>query len=198
MRLVYLGFVVFMFLGCTTSIPPITDYRIQSKIPSIEVESNSCSEISLKVQSAFSSNSIMSQNMNYAQGAHKQYSYTQAQWSESPNRAISSEVVKLLRELHLFKTIQTSKSISKNKWLLETNIEDFMQYFNKDATSSYANVVMTLSIIDSMTSQVIATKTFSSRVQTESLNAQGGVKALNEALFNVLSQSAEWLREVCR
>lgn len=54
-----------------------------------------------------------------------------------------------------------------------------------------------MSIIDFKTSKVIATKSFRSKVDTETLDAEGGVKALNEALKNVLNKSAKWFIRSC-
>ena len=82
--------------------------------------------------------------------------------------------------------------------LLETNIEDFMQYFSKDEKNSFSNVVITLTLIDTQTNSVIATKTFRSKVDSQSADANGGVIALNRALSNVLNESGKWLGETCK
>ncbi|MEA2092286.1 MAG: hypothetical protein U9O83_07980, partial [Campylobacterota bacterium] len=91
-----------------------------------------------------------------------------------------------------------SKSRSKNDLILEINIEDFMQYFSKDLTQSYSKVVLSLTLIDAKTSRVIASDTFSAKMDALSLDASGGVKALDAALQDVLSQSVGFLNEACK
>ncbi len=197
-RVIFIPILIFILSGCSGAQPPVTEYRIDSKISNSALDSKGCLDVSLKVAQAFSPSKLISQDMSYALGDHKQFTYSQSQWADSPNRAITSEIVKLLRETELFKSIQISKSRSKNDWILETNIEEFMQYFNEDSTSSYSSVSISMNIIDSRTNYVIATKSFRSRIETKTLDAFGGVKALNNALRDVLQQSAEWFEGVCK
>ena len=192
--------VVFIFLlsACSTTKPSVTEYKITVKALKQSDLSSGCRDKSLKVSQAFSSSSLMSLKMNYVQDESKIYAYSQAQWNNSPNQEVSSQIVKILRESKLFKNTQNSKSRSKSDLILETNIEDFMQYFNKSDTESYSSVVINLTLIDAQTSEVIATKTFSSKIDVKSLDASGGVKALDTALGNVLGQSLVFFNEVCK
>ena len=89
-------------------------------------------------------------------------------------------------------------SIDKNGLILETNIEDFMQYFSEDEKESFVQVRINLTLIDVKTSKVLATKTFESKIKVDSINSDAGVKQLNIALENVLKSSAEWFGEVCQ
>lgn len=195
-----LGLILFvLFLGACSSVhPPVTEYRLNIDMPKNMPSKNSCSQNSLKVAQAFSSSSLMSLDMNYMQGQNKQFAYSQAQWSVSPNDALTSEITELLRNSNIFKSVQSSRSRSKSDMALEIDVEDFMQYFSRDLSSSYSNAVITLTLIDSAKGSVIATKTFSSKKESESLNAEGGVKALNSALLDILSQSLVWFSEVCK
>ncbi|MEA3331800.1 MAG: ABC-type transport auxiliary lipoprotein family protein [Campylobacterota bacterium] len=192
-----LGFIM-LLSGCTTIVAPVTEYRIITKAPTSTQSSRACRDKSLKIAQAFSSSSLMSQNMNYAQGRTKQFAYSQAQWAESPNLGITSELLKHIRATNFFKSVQSSKSRSKNDLILEINIEDFMQYFSEDSTSSHANVSIELTLLDTKTNVVVATRTFVSKVDSETLDANGGVEALSLALQNVLNQTKEWLGGVCK
>jgi cholesterol transport system auxiliary component len=108
------------------------------------------------------------------------------------------EYLKLIRGSKLFKSVQVSKSRSKNDFILEIHIEDFMQYFSENSKKSYANVLVSLTLIDFKTNEVFATQTFGSKVDITELNANGGVDGLNKALSDVLTQSNFWLGEICR
>ena len=198
MRLLLIAFITFLLVGCSIRIPAVSEYRINVESTAPVFTQTGCKKESLKVAQAFSSTSLMSHEMNYGQGTHKQYKFTQSQWSESPNRAISAEIVEYLKSTKLFKNVQISKSRSKNGFLLETNIEDFMQYFSEDEKESFVSVRINLTLIDVETSKVLATQTFESKINVDSINADAGVEHLNIALENVLKSSGEWFSEVCK
>ena len=198
MKLLYIVLAVFTLTGCSTTIPSVAEYRISTQENSKSFTQSSCSDKSLKVAQAFSSSSLMTLNMNYGQGPHKRFVYTQSQWAESPNSAITAEILKSIKSTKLFKSVQVSKSRSNNNLLLETSIEDFMQYFSEDEKSSYANVIINLSLIDTSSNRVVATKTFDSKVEVLTIDADGGVVALNQALENTLLESVEWFGDVCK
>lgn len=198
MKLLYIVLAVFTLTGCSTTIPSVAEYRISTQENSKSFTQSSCSDKSLKVAQAFSSSSLMTLNMNYGQGPHKRFVYTQSQWAESPNSAITAEILKSIKSTKLFKSVQVSKSRSNNNLLLETSIEDFMQYFSEDEKSSYANVIINLSLIDTSSNRVVATKTFDSKVEVLTIDADGGVVALNQALENTFLESVEWFGDVCK
>lgn len=187
-----------LFFGCSTTIPPKSEYKMNPIMPQVSSKSLSCKAHSIKVAQAFSSNSLMSKDIYYTQGEYKQYIYSKSQWSIPPNRAISDMYLKLLRDTDLFNSVQISKSRSKNDFILEINIEDFSQYFDEDITKSHVNAEITLSLIESKSSIVFATKTFNSKIDVKNLSAQGGVNALNKALSDILYESNSWLEEVCK
>ena len=136
--------------------------------------------------------------MYYVQGNGKIYSYSQAKWNNSPNQEITSQTLKVLRDSEIFKYTQNSKSRSTSDLILEINIVDFMQYYNKDITESNANVVISLTLIEAKSNKVVASKTFSAREEVQALNASGGVKGLDIALDDVLNQGVEYLSEICK
>ena len=198
MKYLIISLVTILFVGCTTVTPPKTEFRINPMMPDLQLSGMECKDSSLKVAQAFSSSNLMSIDMNYAQGDSKQYIYSKSQWSVTPNRAVTAKFLELLRDTELFNSVQVSKSRSKSDYILEINIEDFMQYFNEDSSSSYAKATVSLALIETKTSITFATKTFSTKVDIDTLNANGGVEGLNTALSDILSQSAEWFGKVCK
>ena len=199
MKLIIITIAIFLLSGCTTIKPSITEYKITAN--SLEVKKNSvegCKNKSIKIAQAFSSGSLMLLKMDYAQGKNKIFSYSQAQWNESPNHSITNEILKNIRASKLFKNTQISKSRSKNSLILEINIEDFLQYYSQDLKDSFANIVISLTLIDSKTDAIVATETFFSNVKTNTLDAHGGVEALNSALSDILTQNIEWINGVCQ
>ena len=190
--------IIFILSGCTTVKLSITEYKIVVDSPNIKSNVDGCRDKSLKIAQAFSSNSLMSLKMDYAQDKSKIFSYSQAHWSESPNHSITMNLLKEIRDSGFFKNVQISKSISRNNWILEINIEDFLQYYSEDLKKSFAKVAINLTLIDSKNNTIIATKTFVSKVDVKTLNADGGVEALSSAFSNILTQNLEWLNEVCK
>ncbi|MDP2893439.1 MAG: ABC-type transport auxiliary lipoprotein family protein [Sulfurimonas sp.] len=185
--------------GCATVKPTIADYKIFTKtVQNSNSSSNGCKDKSLKIAQAFSPSSLMSLNMDYMESDNRVFSYSQSQWQESPNDVITFELLKNIRSAGIFSSVEASKSRSKSSWILETNIEEFLQFYTKDMKSSYVNVAVTLTIIDIKTNSVVATKTFSSKADAKTLDAQGGVEALSAALSEVISQNIEWLERVCK
>ncbi len=198
MKYILTGLAVVLFLGCSSTVPPKSEFRLNPDLKKQELLESGCSDKSLKVAQAFSSSILMSKNMNYGLGDSKQYIYSESQWSLTPNRAITSEFLKLIRESKLFKSVQVSKSRSRNDFILEVNIEDFMQYFNEESSLSYANMIVSLTLINTKTNNVFATQTFSAKVDVETLDANGGVDGLNNVLSDVLLQTNAWLSKVCK
>jgi len=189
---------LFLFVGCSTTKPAVTEYKLSLKELNNSYASSGCKDKTLKVSQAFSSSSLMSLNMKYMQDPNSIYSYSQAQWSDSPNQEITSQIVKVLRESKIFKNTQSSKSRSKSNLILEVDIEDFMQYYSKKLDSSYAKATISFTLLDYETNKVVASKTFSSKQEIDSLDASGGVDGLNKALKDVLTQALEFLSGVCK
>ncbi len=189
---------LFFMLACTTTKPTITEFKLNVDINKIENSSLACRDKTIKVSKAFSNPSLVSLKMDYVQGKNKVFTYTQSQWVESPRQAVSKEIYSSLRDSGLFKYVNIDVSRSVNDYIIEIIIEDFMQYYNEDLTSSYANVKVNINVINLKDSSVVASKTFSSKVDTKTLDASGGVQALTEALSNVVNQNIEWLNGVCK
>lgn len=184
--------------GCATIKPSVTEYRIISEVLKKDVSAQGCKGKSLKILDAFSSNSLMSLNMDYTESNNRVFSYSMSQWQESPNSSVTMQLLNNIREAELFSSVHTSKSRAKGNLLLETQIDEFMQYYSSDLKNSYVKVSITLSVIDSKTNDVITTKTFYSKIDTKTPDAQGGVDAINSALGDIIAQNIEWLEEVCK
>ena len=191
-------FIILIVTGCTAVKPHISEYRINPTLKPSNIEQSQCNDKSLKVARAFSSNSLMLIDMNYGIGEYKSDVFTQSQWSQTPNRAITAQILQMLQESKLFKSVQIANSRSKSGLILETNIEDFMQYFSIDQKKSFVNVKIDNTLLDAKTNAVLDSKTFVKSIAVESLNAEGGVIALNAALSEVLMMQREWLGEVCK
>ncbi len=183
--------------GCSSPRPAKDEYRLATSLEVIKTENTKCLEKTLKVDQAFSDKLLMSLKMYYVKGKYTQYAYSRSRWAQSPNESITRELTEYLRAMQLFKSVQNADSKTKNDFRLEINIEDFMQYFDENEKNSYANAVVTCSLIDESTHTIVATKTFHADAKAKSDDAQGGVMALNRALESILKECGLWLQGVC-
>ncbi len=184
--------------GCTTIKPSVAQYSIEIDDLNINSSALGFKEKSLKISKAFTPNSLSTHKMEYTESDNRVFAYSQSQWQEVPSAMIESILLKSIREAGLFKSVHPSKSRIKSNFILETNIEKFMQFFSKDLKESHIEVILNLSLIDAKTNTILQNKTFRSRVETKSLDARGGVEAFKNALSEIMSQNIEWLDGVCR
>lgn len=198
MKLILITMSVLFLSGCTMTKPYITEYKILAKEKQIKTSSSECRDKSLKIAQAFSEKSLMSTMMDYTQSDNKVFSYTESQWQETPNHAITAYMYNGIKESDIFKSVLSSKSVSKSDMILEINIEEFMQHYTLDMKELSAKVVISLALINTKTNSIIATKTFKSKADSKKLNADGGTEALSLALSDVLDKNIEWLGGVCK
>lgn len=184
--------------ACTVVQAPISEYRIVTHKHKVLLDSSSCRDKSLKVSQAFSADSLMSEKMKYVQNEYGEYSFRESKWSRTPNGAITDAITKSVRASKLFQSVQGYKSRSKSDYILESNIEEFIQYFTSDAKSSYVSAIISVFLVDARSGKTLQSHQISKRVDVKELNAEGGVKALNRALNEILVENKLWLNEVCR
>ncbi len=183
--------------GCSVKQPYITEYSMKIKeFPKNEI-SKKCNNKTLKVLQAFSDNTLMSTNMNYILGKYKQYSFTKSQWSIPVNQMVTINLTNMLSQLDVFKSVQNYKSITKDDYIIQSNIIDFKQYFSEDSKSSYVKVIINISLIDYNSNTIIHSKTFSSVINSATQDAYGGVKAFNKAFTKVLEEIDKWIVSIC-
>lgn len=198
MRYVFTLFLLISFNACTVTTPHMVEYRLQTQPATISFESASCKEKSLKVSQVFSQNTLMTQKMKYVQDGFQEYAFSESEWSQSPNKSLTQEILQSVRATKLFKNVQGYKSRSKSDYLLESSIEEFMQHFSHDAKSSYVDIAIAFTLVDMKSSEVVDSITIRKRVPVNELSAQGGVKAFNEGLNELLMEKNSWLNEVCK
>jgi len=189
---------IFTMLACTTTKPTITDFKLNVKQVKLNSTSMGCKEKTLKISKAFSESSLMSLKMDYVEDKNKVFSYSQSQWVVPPADFISKEIFFSLRDSGLFKYVNLDISRSNSEYIMEITIEDFMQYYNEGLDSSYVIVKININVIDINNSSIVSSQNFSSKVDAKTLDAEGGVEALNIALSDIIRQNIEWLSGVCK
>ena len=194
--LVYL--MIFLFSGCAVKTPYVVEYKIDYAAEKSTVMDSQCKEKSVKIIQAFSSPLFRSQKMSYVIGNYEVANYNESQWVLSPNKAITMKIENMLESSHIFKTVQSAKSRAKTDFVIETDIEDFLQYFSEDNKKSVVKVKISMTLIEYATSNIVASETFTQEMKVEQLNALGGVNALNKTLNELLQKANIWLVKVCK
>ena len=199
MKIVLIALSMFLMSGCIAVKPTITEYKINTEsIKRVPIIANECKDKTLRISQAFSQSSLMSHKMCYTEFQNRVYSYTQSQWQETPNNFLTQELLKNMRDSNLFKTVLSSKSRSKSDLILESSIDEFMQYYSDDAKKLHVDVAITLTLIDAKDATVKSTQTFTSKLDAKTADAAGGVEAINRALEEIFSKNIEWIEGVCR
>ncbi|RUM64567.1 MAG: hypothetical protein DSZ04_02085 [Sulfurimonas sp.] len=195
---IVLIFLTLFFSACTTIQPHVSEYRLAPNIQEQEYMAKQCRDKSLKVGQVFSSNTLMSQKMKYIQAEYQESVFTQSKWARTPNKAISDALVKSIRSSALFFNTSTYKSRTKADLLLEADVEKFIQYFKQENEKSYVEVVLTFNLLNTNNSKSLSHSTFTAKIDAGSLDAKGGVIALNLGLSRVLYETNIWLNGVCK
>lgn len=197
--LLLLFFAIVGLSGCVTKNPPMIEHRLYVQKESIAAPSQgACQQKDIKVSLAFAKSALMSQKMRYVEDNFHEYAFAHSEWAQSPNRALTQEIYENIRDSALFRSVQNHNSRSKSDYILESNIEEFVQHFDEELEHSYAVVRLSFVLIDAKSSKVMESLSLEKRVQSETLDAQGGVKALSQALQEVLGEQRVWLQKVCQ
>lgn len=196
-KLIVLGILLVILNGCSSPKPAIGEYRLS---PSATLQMNSkgsCTNSSLKVLQADGLASMMSLRMHYRQGDNREHIYNESQWSDSIAQMVAREFERSIREAALFESVQGAKSRASSDYVLEINIEEFIQSFDEKLQSSHALVSLTLTLINTKENRVERQKSFSESVEAKTLDAKGGVEALNRAMIQILGSALVWLEGAC-
>ena len=184
--------------ACTVTQPHVTEYILSPKINTTPYKAKSCQESSLKVGQIFSPKSLMTKKMKYIENEYEEASFSQSEWARTPNRAILDVLIKSIRISKIFSDVSSFHSRVSTDMLLETHIEKFIQYFEKNNQKSYVEIVVTYNLIDIISAKSIAHTTISVQVDSTDVNAKSGVVALNEALSQTLEKTNQWLAGICK
>ena len=197
----YIVMTVFVFFsfGCSLkSTPPITEFTLTGKEKGFDVNATKCSLKTLKVLEPFGSNKYTINDLYYVVLPYEENSYTQSSWIEPVSTMLYNEILKALRESRLFRSVANYSSVTKGKYILEIEISDFKQYFTHDKKYSYGIADITFTLVDSENYLPIAQHEIYKKIKTDSLDARGGVKALNRAQQESIEDMITWLDETCQ
>lgn len=192
--LLILFFIAVIIGGCAiNTVPAIDSYTIN-----ISCEMDRSSEPMVKLSKVLkisipkSTTAIMSQDILYQEKEFIQNPYAHSRWSDSPNKMLASLFLFCVNKNSVFKSVLPSYSKGKADFLLESTLLEFYHHVNPDG-SSEGRVRAGFYLIESQSGEVVAINEFYSKVDAETLDAKGGVRALNEASKLVAISLTQWL-----
>lgn len=191
--------ILFLFAGCSIqrAMPPVKTYKLHVDTKTQRFHDSRCTKDVLKVMGLKLNSIATSNNIYYGIGNYYINSYTQSQWLQYPSFMINSSLISALQKSHMFKAVLSYDAQSSADLLLEYNIIDFVQHFNKAKTKSYVDVKMDFLLINAQDNKLIASTLFSKKIQATSLNALGGVKAFSKSTGDIISKVEMWLNHIC-
>ena len=187
-----------LFGACSSPSPALQEYIVTPKVSVAQAKTSKYRKKIVKVASVYAGDDLHSRSMFYVENGMKKFAYASSEWAEAPQKFVHKEVMQMLAQTKLFGFVQLPSSKVESDFILETRLNDFTQYFEEDNKKSYVVASITFTLVNSKKHTIVASKTFSSKVDASSLNAVGGVKALSVALKEVLSDASVWIAKVAQ
>ena len=185
-----------LVVGCSVTTPATKEYRLAPKVDKAELKS--CQHHSIKLLPTVTKNYLRSGAMHYIIEPFEEGSYIESAWATPPADTILSQLYLTLNDAKILSAVYTYGSIGNSDWVVEVRLDDFVQFFDKAKKSSFVVIDMTLTIYNKKDRKLIASKRFVQTQQCDTLDAQGGVEALNIALEQTLHEVLPWFSEQCR
>ncbi len=198
MRYLYLIVLVLAAGGCgMKTTPPVDEYTLRPHIQTTVTQSGQCREKTLKVLAPFASYEYTTNDLHYIVDDYEEGTYNQSSWSKAITSNVYYAVLSTTRNNDLFKNVENYTSIADSDLVLEMEITEFKQHYRKDLKHSYVVVDITFSLVDKKRYKIMEQKRFYKKLRTETLDAKGGVDALNEAFTQVMEEMLVWIGKVC-
>lgn len=122
-------------------------------------------------------------------------SYSESRWVDTPARMLLPLLVLRLEATEQFGAVlSAATSPVACELRLDTEIVRLQQVF--DTEPSQVQLVLRVQLLDMVARQVVATKVFNIVKSAPSENAQGGVRATNEAVIQLLGDLAKFVKKL--
>ncbi|HIQ46796.1 MAG TPA: hypothetical protein EYH57_04160 [Sulfurovum sp.] len=134
----------------------------------------------------------MSQKMNFSYSMNDRGTYQNSEWSNHMSKLLQGTIIDVLEQSKVFKAVLSDSSALKENYRLESNIFAF-EHRVRDK-QSHAVISVQFTFINADTGKLLKSKRFSYREATPSIDAQGYVKATNEAIARLSKDLLAWLK----
>lgn len=184
----------FLLAGCSPTLtPPIKEYTIYPSHSEYTVL-KPISTKTLRVMRSKTLPSLSGKELLYLHQNGELGNYLYTRWSDTPGALIERSLFHTLQEHKLFKTLLNSTSSAQADVVLESDLNAFYHRFEGE-NKSYGVIDITYRLIDPKTKITIASKRFFITQEAPTHDAQGGVKALDDATRELTRQCTQWIKE---
>lgn len=190
-RTLLLIFLASLLGGCTTITPPITGYTLTHTAPNPSSDAAKTT-LTLKISGTKAPASLSSSQLFYLSNHQEMRSYLYSRWNDTPGVMIDRLVGESIYESRLFFAVLPKTSSVNSDLLLESTLSSFHHRIHDDNRSEgYLDI--TYILINPKTKQTVASKRFRITAPAPSIDARGGVSALNRAANELAVECTAWL-----
>jgi len=191
MRRLLLIFFLLLLTACSMK---TTELHIYTLNPSLDIHkhsNSSYSSSSVKVAYPSSIKGIISKRMIYTYDDLEEGTYANAQWSTASSKLLMNSFIRVMEKSRVFASTLEYTSLAHTDYLLESEVYEFYHKVRKNL--SVAVVSIRFNLIHSQSNTLIKSRKFSYQIPTETVDAQGYVKATNKAVEKISKDLVQWL-----
>jgi cholesterol transport system auxiliary component len=183
---------LFLLSGCSLKeAVPLKIYTLDAgNVTSIKYSSHRSQTIKVSYPQALKDR--LTNRMSYSYSSSERGEYQNSQWSNNTGKLIQGNIIQILVQSRVFKAVLPYESTAGEDLRLESTVFDFSHHVRGEA--SYAVVSIQFNLIDTYSGNLIKTKRFSYKENTQTLDAKGYVEASNKAMRRLAQDLIIWLR----
>ena len=180
----------FLLAGCFSSVPPATLYDFGP--PHLEEErlippGFPALDVSRVASPAWLQNTLIYYRQAHVNEQQTRF-YTQSRWNMTPSELLREKI--RARIYASGGALGGGRIVHADEMRLVVNIKEFSHYFLNDSVSE-GRIILTVSVLQK--GEVIAQRAFYASSPAATPDAQGGVRAMSEAVSIAISEMLVWL-----
>lgn len=121
--------------------------------------------------------------------------YAQSDWVSPPARLLEQRIQNAIAADGGWRVVTGPANPAHADFSLHIRLDDFSQVF-ESPQQSHATLDATATLVDNRSGEAVAQKYFQVETEAPSADAEGGVKALNQAASQFTFELEEWLRTI--
>jgi cholesterol transport system auxiliary component len=182
---------ILIFSGCSNkTLPPLKTYNLTANEKCCE-KSLDQKDLTLQILEPTTNKYLNSTSLYYSDDQYLLQTYKLSKWSDYPTKMLLEVILSKVDQLNMFKNITTNTIYAKPDYVLQSELFDFKQTVIDQ--ESNVNFKIKFYLIDEQDYANAVSKTFTYKVNSESVNAYGAIKALNKATNLMLKDLSIWL-----
>lgn len=129
--------------------------------------------------------------MIYSTEAMRLNNYSANNWSTNPSTLINQVLAYDLNQAQIFKNVTTSNFIGYSNYRLVSQLQKLLYNVNNDRAQT--DLVITYALLESRHNNLIAQKTFSVSIPSDTVSPQDFAQSTNQAVQELSQQVSTWV-----